>query len=637
MTTANSSQATTGNAKSRDDPRVEDRQDPAPARLGRAGPQEQRDRAGEQQQRRRDEGQQQVLDHVHRRTASCRSARSPSPARRAAATTPRTQDTRPPAGARDGRGGAGRPAGRRSRHSEQRADRRQPDQRVERPADRRSARVGGSVGTRAAVGRGRTGRGEQRRERRRRRARRPGAGGPGVTSASSRRSPRVADDGTPGRGRPAPIAPATSRARTFGYDRARPAPPLGAARVPGRRPLIAERPAHPARHISRNLDVDASPVSDRVRPPRRRPDHRRRRGRRRSSCCGRRRSRRSGSGTASSRSTGQAPVTDRGARRARPVRLRVLHRRRDLPRSSRALIVWTVFRYRRKAADDDLPPQTHGNNLVEVIWTVIPTVIVLFLFVMSWQTLNTVDAKAPTDVHVRAVAAQFQWQFDYLDGRAAPTRRKIAVHRSPAGRRGRRHGPPGRRAGPRRALSSPTSSTPSTSRSSCSSGTSCRARPTCSSSRSRRPGTYRGQCAELCGTGHGAMLFDVHARARARTTTPGSRQRSRRPTRRRRPAPSGEPAGPGASSSTAQNIAFTTHGARRRPADAPFTIHFHNRRRGVPHNVEIKDADGGVPFKGEHHHRRRRDATTQCRRSPPARIHFICTVHPNMTGTLTVQ
>ena len=80
------------------------------------------------------------------------------------------------------------------------------------------------------------------------------------------------------------------------------------------------------------------------------------------------------------------------------------------------LIVWTVFRYRRKSTDTDLPPQTHGNNLVEVIWTVIPTAIVLVLFAMSWQSLNTVDAKVPTDVTVRAEAARFQWSFDYLDG-----------------------------------------------------------------------------------------------------------------------------------------------------------------------------------------------------------------------------
>ena len=57
-------------------------------------------------------------------------------------------------------------------------------------------------------------------------------------------------------------------------------------------------------------------------------------------------------------------------------------------------IIWIVVRYRRKPTDTELPSQFHGNNLIEIIWTVIPTVIVLYLFVISWQTLNTVDAKA---------------------------------------------------------------------------------------------------------------------------------------------------------------------------------------------------------------------------------------------------
>jgi len=89
------------------------------------------------------------------------------------------------------------------------------------------------------------------------------------------------------------------------------------------------------------------------------------------------------------------------------------------------VIVYTVFRYRRKPGDDELPPQTHGNNLVEIIWTVIPTVIVAVLFFFSWQSLNKVDVvSAEAPVQIRAVAARFQWQFDYLDQRPripAPT------------------------------------------------------------------------------------------------------------------------------------------------------------------------------------------------------------------------
>ena len=61
------------------------------------------------------------------------------------------------------------------------------------------------------------------------------------------------------------------------------------------------------------------------------------------------------------------------------------------------LIVYAVLRYRRKPTDTALPVQTHGNNLLEVIWTVIPTVIVMILFVLSWQTLNSIEKVSAAD------------------------------------------------------------------------------------------------------------------------------------------------------------------------------------------------------------------------------------------------
>jgi len=79
------------------------------------------------------------------------------------------------------------------------------------------------------------------------------------------------------------------------------------------------------------------------------------------------------------------------------------------------LIIWTVIRYRRKPGDDALPPQIHGNNVAELVWTVVPTLIVVFLFIVSWQTLNAVDTtSANPQTKIRAIAGQFQWQFDYL-------------------------------------------------------------------------------------------------------------------------------------------------------------------------------------------------------------------------------
>ncbi len=57
-----------------------------------------------------------------------------------------------------------------------------------------------------------------------------------------------------------------------------------------------------------------------------------------------------------------------------------------------AAIVFAVFRYRRRG--DMLPPQFHGNNLLEVVWTVVPLLIVAGLFVLTWGVLARVDARA---------------------------------------------------------------------------------------------------------------------------------------------------------------------------------------------------------------------------------------------------
>jgi plastocyanin len=69
-------------------------------------------------------------------------------------------------------------------------------------------------------------------------------------------------------------------------------------------------------------------------------------------------------------------------------------------------------------------------------------------------------------------------------------------------------------------------------------------------------------------------------------------------------------------------------------AETAFTIDFDNQE-SAPHNFAIKDAAGAVPFKGEI------VSTAKITYNVPALVAgsytFWCEVHPNMTGTLTVQ
>ena len=298
------------------------------------------------------------------------------------------------------------------------------------------------------------------------------------------------------------------------------------------------------------------------------------------------------------------------------------------------LIIWTVVRYRRKPGDDILPAQTHGNNVAELAWTIIPTIIVAFLFVISWQTLNEVDtASASAQTKIRAVAGQFQWQFDYLadDGQTVNYTQNLAT-----GDGGGLYIPAGRDI-----LLSLTSQDV----------IHAFYVPQFLFKRDVVPGrvnkfdfkvdaadagqTFRGQCAELCGAGHRLMLFEVHALAPAdfdawladaiakANATPA-------------PAPSGQAAGPTLQVS-ALNVAYEQTDLQA-PAGAPFQIEFDNKDNGVPHNVTIhKDsATGPEVFKGEIFSgpgKRTYDVPAL----DAGTYAFVCSVHPNMTGTLTVK
>ena len=304
------------------------------------------------------------------------------------------------------------------------------------------------------------------------------------------------------------------------------------------------------------------------------------------------------------------------------------------------LIIWTVLRYRRKPGDYALPAQTHGNAIAEVVWTVVPTLIVAFLFVISWQTLNHVEVvSADPQTRIKAVAGQFQWTFEYLDESG---QNAVYTQLLPAGDDGGLVLPAGRTV--QLSLESPDV-------------IHAFYVPQFLFKRDVVPGrinrfeftvaeqyagqTFRGQCAELCGAGHRLMLFDVHAYAPADfdtwlQTRIAEANASPPPAPSGGPAPSGQPAGP-ALAIKALNIAFdpTTLQA---PADTPFKLDFDNQDASVPHNLAIHEGSPTGPevWKGEIFPGPAKK-TYDVPALKAGTYGFICSVHPNMTGTLTVN
>jgi cytochrome c oxidase subunit II len=294
-------------------------------------------------------------------------------------------------------------------------------------------------------------------------------------------------------------------------------------------------------------------------------------------------------------------------------------------------IVYSVFRYRRK--DDRLPPQTHGNTLVEIIWTAIPTVIVLILFALSISTLATVEAKSDPStkgVSIEVDGFQWQWQFRYLDGDQNPDN-DVSVIGDPAN-------PP--------VMVVPV-------------GEPIRLTlvtrdvihsfyvPQFLIKRDLIPvpegqdvnhlefvvsdvGTYRGQCAEFCGNNHASMTFSVQAVSASDFDKWLSDAKAGRT-----PKPSVQPGGQQLEL-TASNIAFDKTELQA-TADQPSTLTFTNKE-AVPHNVVIVDKDNNQLFTSDTETGPNASGTFNVPALSAGDYTFFCSYHPTqMVGKLTVK
>jgi plastocyanin len=88
---------------------------------------------------------------------------------------------------------------------------------------------------------------------------------------------------------------------------------------------------------------------------------------------------------------------------------------------------------------------------------------------------------------------------------------------------------------------------------------------------------------------------------------------------------------------SALNVAFE-QASLTAPAGVPFRIAFDNKDTGVPHNVAIHAGSptGEEVFKGEIFNGPEK-RTYDVPALDAGAYSFVCTVHPTMTGTLTVE
>lgn len=92
-------------------------------------------------------------------------------------------------------------------------------------------------------------------------------------------------------------------------------------------------------------------------------------------------------------------------------------------------LVYAVIRFRRRAGDESEGPAIHGNNTLEVVWTLIPAIIVVIISVYSYQVLTQIERPVKSPLVVRVIGQQFIWTFEYPDSGVNSTSLHIPVDR----------------------------------------------------------------------------------------------------------------------------------------------------------------------------------------------------------------
>ena len=78
-----------------------------------------------------------------------------------------------------------------------------------------------------------------------------------------------------------------------------------------------------------------------------------------------------------------------------------------------ALLGWVIFRYR--AARNPVASRTSHNTLIEVIWTVAPVLLLVWIAVPSFRLLANQYSPPKADLTIKATGHQWYWEYEYPD------------------------------------------------------------------------------------------------------------------------------------------------------------------------------------------------------------------------------
>ncbi|WP_420854559.1 cytochrome c oxidase subunit II [Sneathiella marina] len=77
------------------------------------------------------------------------------------------------------------------------------------------------------------------------------------------------------------------------------------------------------------------------------------------------------------------------------------------------LLIYVMLRYNKKA--NPTPSKTSHNTLIEILWTVVPIMILIVIMIPSLKLLYYGDRIETPDMTIKAIGYQWYWGYEYTD------------------------------------------------------------------------------------------------------------------------------------------------------------------------------------------------------------------------------
>ena len=92
-------------------------------------------------------------------------------------------------------------------------------------------------------------------------------------------------------------------------------------------------------------------------------------------------------------------------------------------------LLYSIIRFGREPGDETDAVPVRGNTRLEIFWTVIPALVVVFIGLLSYQVLAEIEQPTADQLTVEVKAIQYAWQFYYPEQDITTTELHIPLDR----------------------------------------------------------------------------------------------------------------------------------------------------------------------------------------------------------------